>query len=71
MANLIHPAHILGSRYAITIAHVGDNCTATMRARGRKTTWTGFGTTPDAAKADVLRHLDKSIHPFVAVKIAP
>ena len=41
-----------------------------MRARGRKTTWTGFGATPEAAKADVLRHLDKSIHPFVNVKLA-
>ena len=70
MADFTHPAHVLGSRYTITIEHVGANCVATMRARGRKTTWTGFGATPEAAKADVLRHLDKSIHPFVNVKLA-
>ena len=43
MADLIHPAHVLGARYAITIAHVGTNCTATMTAKGRKTTWAGAG----------------------------
>ena len=71
MADLIQPAQVLGSRYSITIEHTAAaGCVATMTARGRKTTWAGYGKTPEAAKADVLRYLDSQLHPFVNVKIA-
>ena len=68
MADLSHDVRTLGSRYSIVIHHHADTCAAYMTARGRKQIWTGYGATPEAAKADVLRYLDSRLHPFVAVK---
>jgi hypothetical protein len=69
MVELYKPADVLGKRYSITIEPSGAGYFATMTCRGRKTTWTGGGTTPEAAKADVLRYLDDQLHPFVNVTV--
>lgn len=66
------------SRYTITTEHnpgsqyaPAGSVTATMRCKGRKTTWTETRPTKDEAVSFVLRHLRDDLRPHVAVDPAP
>lgn len=65
MADLIQDPGVLGGKYSIVIHQFKDTCAAYMTRRGRKRIWMGYGATPAAAEADVLRYLDERVRPFV------
>ncbi len=69
MADLVQDAQVLGEKFSIVIHRFETTCVAYMTRRGRKKIWTGYGASSEDAKTDVLRYLDKRLHPFVNVTV--